>query len=110
MLFNNMTNNYTNNQSVHQTNDIDTTPINSLYQKFYSINCIKTNNPCSYPPPKNVLTNRDVYNCTDECIHSKQLSGEYDIIRTTNNKTKNIICYECNEYTDSIIPIIFKRY
>ena len=24
---------------------------------------------------KNVLTNRDVYNCTDECIHSKQLSG-----------------------------------
>ena len=44
----------------------------------------------------NVLTNRDVYNCTDECIHNKQLSGEYDIIRKTNNKTKTIICYECN--------------
>ena len=91
-------------------NDVNITPINSLYQKFYSINCIKTNNPCSYSPPnKNVLTNRDVYNCTDECIRCKQLSGEYDIIRKTNNKTKTIICYECNEYTESIEPIIFRR-
>ena len=52
MLFNNMTDNYTNNQCVYQTNDIDTTPISSIYQKFYFINCIKTKNPCSYPPPK----------------------------------------------------------
>ena len=111
MLFNNMTDNYTYNQFVHQTNDVNTTPINSLYQKFYSINSIKSNNSHSYPRHKtNNLTNRDVHNCTDECIHCKQLSGKYDIIRRTNNKTKNIFCYECGEYNESIKPIIIRRY
>ena len=50
-----MTDNYRYNQSIHQTNDINTTPISSIYQNFYSINCIKTNNPCSYPPPKKCI-------------------------------------------------------
>ena len=50
-----------------------------------------------------ILTNRDVYNCTDECIRSKHLSGEYDILRITYNKTKNVFCYECGEYTESVI-------
>ena len=31
--------------------DVNITPINSLYQKLYSINCIKTKNPYSYSPP-----------------------------------------------------------
>ena len=30
-------------------NNVNTTPINSLYQKFYSINCIKTKNSHPYP-------------------------------------------------------------
>ena len=92
-------------------NNVNKTPINSLYQKFYSINCIKTKNTHPYlRSTKDTLTNRDVYNCTNECIRSKQLSGEYDILRRTNNKTKKIIGYECNEYTESIEPIIFRRY
>ena len=52
MSFDSMTDNFKNNQSVHQSNNIDTTIINSLYQKFYSINCIKTNNSHLYPRPK----------------------------------------------------------
>ena len=82
---------------------INTTPIISLYQKFYSINCIKTNNWHLYSClRKDTLTNRDVYNCNEECINSKQLSEKYKILRKPNNKTKNIFCYKCNKYTESI--------
>ena len=92
-------------------NIVNTTPTSSLYQNFYSINCIKTKNSHPYTSSrKDTLTNRDVYNCTDECIHSKQLSEKYDIIRRTNNKTKNLFCYECGEYTESIEPIIIRQY
>ena len=71
MSFDRLTDNYRNNQSVHQTNDIDATHINSLYQKFYFINCIKTKNSHSHPRPiKDSLINRDVYNCTDEWKNS----------------------------------------
>ena len=56
-----MTDNWRNNQFVHQTNNVNTTPINFLYQKFYSINCIKTNNSYSYPRlTKDSLINRDI--------------------------------------------------
>ena len=43
-----ITDNWRNDKFVHQTNNVNTTPINSLYQKFYSINCIKTKNSHSY--------------------------------------------------------------
>ena len=77
-----MADNRRNNQSVYQSNDINTIPIRTLYKKFYTTNWITTNNPCSFPPPKtSIITNRDIYNCTDECIRSKQLSKEYDILR-----------------------------
>ena len=32
-------------------NDVNTTPINSLYPKFYFINCIETKNSHSYTRP-----------------------------------------------------------
>ena len=32
------------------------------------------------------------------------------MFRRINNKTKNIFCYECNKYTESIEPIIIRRY
>ena len=106
-----MSDNLRNDQSVYQTKNISTIPISFLYQKFYNINSIKSKNSYSYPrPKKDTLTNRDVYNCTDECIRNKQLSGKYEMFRRTNNKTKNIFCYECNKYIESIEPIIIRRY
>ena len=88
-----MSDNLRNDQSVYQTKNISTAPISSLYQKFYNINSIKSKNSYSYSCAKiDTLTNRDVYNCTDECIRNKQLSVEYEMFRRTNNKTKNIFC------------------
>ena len=113
-----MSDNLRNDQSVYQTKNISTNPISFLYQKFYNINSNKSKNSysssdkvqASYPRPKiDTLTNRDVYNCTDEWIRNKQLSGEYEMFRRTNNKTKNVFCYECNKYTESIEPIIIRR-
>ena len=40
----------------------------------------------------------------------KQLLREYDILRRTNNKNKNIFCYECGKYIENIEPIIITRY
>ena len=41
MLFDSMADNYRYNQSVHQTYDINTTPINSLYQNFIPLFVLK---------------------------------------------------------------------
>ena len=69
-----MSDNLRNDQYIYQPKNISTTPISSLNQKFYNINCIKSKNSYSYPRPKiDTLTNRDVYNCTDECIRNTQL-------------------------------------
>ena len=46
MSFLNMYDNLRNDQSVYQPKNISTTPINSLYQKFYNINKMK--NKCYY--------------------------------------------------------------
>ena len=111
MSFLNMSDNLRNDQSVYHPKNKNSTSINSLYQQFYNINCNKSKNSYSYPRPKiNTLTNRDVSNCTDECIRNKQLSGEYEMFRRTNNKTKNIFCYEYNKYTESIEFIIIRKY
>ena len=71
-------------------NNVNTTSINYLYQKIYLLIVLKLKSMFISFAENNVLTNRDVYNCTDECIRSKQLSGEYDIFRRTKNKTKKL--------------------
>ena len=38
------------------------------------------------------------------------MSKEYEILKRTNNKTINVFWYECDNYTKSIEPIIFRRY
>ena len=55
MSFNSMADNWKNNQSVYQTHDINTFPINSLSQQFYTINCIITKNSYSYFRTKKIL-------------------------------------------------------
>ena len=50
-----MADNYSNHQSVYQTNDINITPISFLYQKLYSIYSIKFKNRHTYLCPKKIL-------------------------------------------------------
>ena len=56
-----MSDNLRNDQSDYQTKNISTFPISYLYQKFYNINSIKSKNSYSYPRPKMILLQIEMF-------------------------------------------------